>query len=1372
MGAPDRPDRDALDEQIDWLRARLRAAEPGSDDHASLVWHAGLAHYERWATSGDAADQDTAIEYLTSALTTASRDMVLDLHIALARLHAARAGDPTSGSEPDRDLDAAIRHARNGLADLPCQPDDELGAAGADTAAGISAELRLILGLGLADQFAAEQGRLAAGTEGDVVSARSCRDEAIAVLTSIIGELPAAGPASIAVADALGRALHDRYADPWPGAAKSDPVDLDRAIDLLLAAMTAEPEPRAISYLVFALSDRLDLRYNAADLDNFITWGQRLLDFCDPADADDNFIRELLAAALIDRADANPQTRGTDLDVAIGHLEVALAAVLAEDPSRASLLTSLAHACWRRLDGDASNYSLVDKMTAYAEQAWPLPSLSDQDRALIGMYLAAGTHERLLRPRAPFELDAVSHAIEVLTEIEPLMAGNPDGHLITVVTLGHFLVARGQMTGAAADLIAAQPLLLRATADINTGDPSWSELAQTLAVAMSILANLGMDADHLEQAISLLTPAASRPHPVPARAAMTRGTLGGLLIQRAGFTASWRDLDDGISHLMASHDMTPAGHAYRVATGINLAGALLTRFLERGQAEDVDAARFYLAMAGTLAGPTGDEVRSLMADADVVVAGNKGLLGVVDGLRGDPSALDEAVSSMRAALSGLPSGHPHGDRIRCDLGLALALRAMSERSRPTDLMEAARQLGIAVVALTGPHMMRPLALLRAGGALAGAASAAGDRHLLRQAIDYLRDSLGELDPRFGGRFRFAALLGAAALALYRQSGDAGDLAGAITWLEEARRDLDRYPYHPQYAYCMINLAHAYRARGDAEAAHEAALMALRARARDLLLQSGTARSIGFARLAAAEAIQLADWCFEDRRPAAAVEALEFGRGLILHAATSVTGFAGLLAAAGHAELAREWQDAAGTFHDTPWDAGAPESAHLPGLLSGTISLEVPDDLRARALAAVAGSPAEQRLLAPPSVADLAAALAETGADALVYLLGHTGGTPGRAVMVPAATLTAAAEPAEIPLPESSSGADDLIDRYVSAYTAVIAGSDAEIAGPDIGPVRRWQRALEELSEWAWRAVMQPVLGVTRTWELGRLPRVVLIPVGAMSLVPWHAARGRPSQSGHVRFTLQDMVISYAASGRQLREVAGRAALPLESSAVVVGDPTGTLPGALREAQAIVSQHYPAGRYLGSGGPGWERAADGPGTPAEVLRQLPAVNRSGASMLHLGCHGVVADSMPGRSHLLLAEDQELRVDAILQQASGRPPSAAGGLVSLAACSSDLATGEYDEALTPATAFLAAGAVTVVGARWQVPDAATTLLMFMFHYFMTHRAYSPRDALRSAQLWMLDPARIPPAEMPAELAKRAGRARMADATAWAGFVHQGR
>jgi CHAT domain-containing protein len=152
--------------------------------------------------------------------------------------------------------------------------------------------------------------------------------------------------------------------------------------------------------------------------------------------------------------------------------------------------------------------------------------------------------------------------------------------------------------------------------------------------------------------------------------------------------------------------------------------------------------------------------------------------------------------------------------------------------------------------------------------------------------------------------------------------------------------------------------------------------------------------------------------------------------------------------------------------------------------------------------------------------------------------------------------------------------------------------------------------------------------------------------------------------------------------------------------------------------------------------------------------------------------MAADSAPGRSCLLLAQDQELRVDAILRQTSGRPPNAPGGLVSLAACTSDVAAAEYDEALTPATAFLAAGAVTVVGARWLIRDSHTTLLMFMFHYFMAHHACSPRDALRRAQRWMLDPRRIAPPEMPPELASRAGASGLAKVIAWAGFVHQGR
>ncbi|WP_165975506.1 hypothetical protein [Actinomadura rubrisoli] len=48
---------------------------------------------------------------------------------------------------------------------------------------------------------------------------------------------------------------------------------------------------------------------------------------------------------------------------------------------------------------------------------------------------------------------------------------------------------------------------------------------------------------------------------------------------------------------------------------------------------------------------------------------------------------------------------------------------------------------------------------------------------------------------------------------------------------------------------------------------------------------------------------------------------------------------------------------------------------------------------------------------------------------------------------------------------------------------------------------------------------------------------------------------------------------------------------------------------------------------------------------------------------------------------------------------------GGLVVLAACVSDLPDLDHDEALTPATMFLAAGAVDVIGALhppWVLSD----------------------------------------------------------------------
>ena len=109
----------------------------------------------------------------------------------------------------------------------------------------------------------------------------------------------------------------------------------------------------------------------------------------------------------------------------------------------------------------------------------------------------------------------------------------------------------------------------------------------------------------------------------------------------------------------------------------------------------------------------------------------------------------------------------------------------------------------------------------------------------------------------------------------------------------------------------------------------------------------------------------------------------------------------------------------------------------------------------------------------------------------------------------------------------------------------------------------------------------------------------------------------------------------------------------------------------------------------------------------------------------------------------------------------------------ACRTDVTAADYDEALTLATAFLAAGAVTVVGSRWEIPEAPSAVLMFMFHHFLA-AGCSARDALRSAQLWMADPGRVPPGSMPAGLRRQLeghGPVPLDDVLAWAGLTHQG-
>ena len=151
-------------------------------------------------------------------------------------------------------------------------------------------------------------------------------------------------------------------------------------------------------------------------------------------------------------------------------------------------------------------------------------------------------------------------------------------------------------------------------------------------------------------------------------------------------------------------------------------------------------------------------------------------------------------------------------------------------------------------------------------------------------------------------------------------------------------------------------------------------------------------------------------------------------------------------------------------------------------------------------------------------------------------------------------------------------------------------------------------------------------------------------------------------------------------------------------------------------------------------------------------------------MHLACHAVSAESVD-ESHL------ELTAPLTVRRLLGRAGAAGGSTVVLSSCSSDLTTRDHDEALTLATAFLAAGAATAVATRWPILDRAAGVVAFALHHHLA-AGRPAADALRRTQLWLLDPARAPLPGMPESLRRRCRGAVLADATVWAAFGHQGR
>jgi hypothetical protein len=529
------------------------------------------------------------------------------------------------------------------------------------------------------------------------------------------------------------------------------------------------------------------------------------------------------------------------------------------------------------------------------------------------------------------------------------------------------------------------------------------------------------------------------------------------------------------------------------------------------------------------------------------------------------------------------------------------------------------------------------------------------------------------------------------------------------------------------------LARCYHESGrrdnDAWARHRgerAARAALRELAGVVLVTQNHQEALAVTAQAGEIAIRATTWCLADKRFRAAVDVAELGRSLLLAAAVTAGRTEELLRGAGLAAAAGVWRD-------------------------GT-----DDAARAAALEALWDIPGGPGLLAVPTAAETSASMGGTRLDAVVYLVPanpRTGRGTGHAVLVRPTT----GEVEVLALKRLASLDGTPLAAYLTALERAVTASGAGAGFRRLPEGIAWASALDQLGQWTYDTLVAPLLAHASRWHLDGLPRLALIPLSQLGAIPF-AAAWTPGEGGSRRYAIEDVVLSYAASARLLAAAASRPRRRLDERVVFVADPTGELDFSRRVLPGLAARLYP-----GSAVYGLNRAPNGPATAAVLLDTLPG-DGPGASLLHLTTHGRLAPEPAVQTR-----DGWLPLAEVLDQARGHAPDAPGGLVITSACLTDTALVGYDESLTLASAFLAAGATAVIGTRWPVENGAETALSVRLHGHLRD-GRDPAEALRRAQLDLLRPDGALRDSLGPDLAP-VDDSELSDPASWAGHVHHG-
>jgi hypothetical protein len=1216
-----------------------------------------------------------------------------------------------SGSDLD-DAIVCLRELHEAVGDEPPDPAD----------AELVADVEIMFGQALADRVSRT-----GGTAADV-------DETIRAFTGALGLLAPDHPARPRTTTALALACSLRYVG-FNGSQDDRAAAMRHAV-LGLAAPAATEAEVACCHVVMAwmtLTRQFTAAQRSALMGSDLTTARR----GGPEAID-------LLAEL-----GRPEISEPDAQSALSHLrQVPDGAIVGDQLKQfAAVLSGVALTAISMLahPGDDAD-RVADEMR---DAAYHLPQDQPEHGELLGMRAALLTQRASADGRHE-SLESVADAVaEAATRL-------PEGHMMRSALLDQLRQAFHRQVAAAdgAGDVAAEAERIMATLErLPRDDPAFATLMTAVGVQLLELSASHRGAMPVDRLIAQLERARSQIAEDDPLRPIGESMYWAARCAKAAVEHDPPLLDAAIDGLIRGAEQTPAEHMFRPYAVLSVAFALVDRYLMTGEIGPFDRASGYMQEAFDAIQATGVVPGTGHAYARVLYF--RGLIKMMQ-LVQEPEGLDlgDAIADMEQAVGLMPADDPTGQVMAIRLNAARAARGMREPGagpgRPLGPAEraAVEEMLATVRNVSRDHRDFPALAAQTGSALIVQALADNDIALMDKAIPLLAEACSVPGLGLRERPRLLNAHGFALLTRHLATRDAHDLSSAIDRLEEARRAVEQELGSPFAAQVLQSLATAYRVRGDVDRAVTVGLAALREHAGDVLLQDNDDHALRAARRITSDAGEMGRWFLGHGRAEAAVEALELGRGTVLYAATSGIPLAEVLAESGHDDLAAEW---------------AAEMSRAAGTESGRAS-----DLRYRIMRAIEGSAAEARLLSPPSVRQIGAALAECGADALVYLLPRGDDGPGVAVL-----LDADCGVRPLLLPGLYAGPGSPADACLRARRAADAAARDLAAGrpADGGAAEAWRHALGEQCDWAWRVAIGPVLDAVGARSRGSR-RIVLVPGDSLGLVAWHAARQQAG--GGYRYAAQEAVFSYASSARQFVEAARRQPRPWAQAPVLVSDARTSLYETAMGISYLRTAYYPAARVFGfaravSDDPDPAPGADA-ATAADVLGALPHGDDPGASLLHFGCHGQA--QVPVLSSWLdLGGAERVAVADILRRTRHRNRAASGGLVVLASCLTDVAEADYDEAVTLATAFLSTGTCGVVAARWSVAASHTGLFMAAFHRYLNGSYRHPAQALRSAQLWMLDPGRAVPPGLPTVLAEEVSPD-LADPAAWAGFGYQGR